>query len=772
MIDILNGSILLNKMNLRYIYFLFLFGIFFLKGFSQNSFYNVDTIREIKINFSTNSWDHILDSLYVMGDNERMVATLIIDGIQYDSVGVRYKGFSSVSVDRTKNPFNIKLDYLIDDQNHFGVDKIKLSNVIADPSFIREVLTYEIARKYMPASESNYANLYINDTLWGLYTNTEAVNKDFIRKHYDNRYNPFFKCNPENLDILPGGENSNLSNTHGTDSVNYYPYYDIESDNGWSYLYNFIDTLNNTPESIECVLNIDRVIWMHALNYSLINFDSYVGYGQNYYIYMDNNGQFNPILWDLNMSFGSFRLTDASSLYYNGFTIAEAQSMDPLIHHNDISIAPRPLLRKVFENNRYRKMYIAHIRTIIEENILNQDYYNRGQYLQSLIDQGVQNDNNKFYSYNDFTTNLNSSVSLVSGECPGITELMDARASYLSSYPGYQGAPSINNVINDNNQNNSLGTDISITAKISNADYTMLAYRYGSNDKFIEIEMYDDGSHNDSLGGDGIYGAIISNPSNYIEYYIYADNDSAGMFSPERAAYEYYTISNFIDHGQLVINEIMSNNTSTVVDQSDDYEDWIEIYNPTPYSVSTNGLYLSDDPANYQKWIFPSYHIPSDGYLIVWADEDQSQGGLHANFKLLSLGEKLILSYNNSLVIDSITFPAINENGSYARSPNGTGPFNFMLPTFKWNNDIVGISHIDSDHTLNCYPNPFNSFFSFDLASSSSVKISDMFGKLILEQDMNQGLRKINASSWSAGIYFLNIISNKNQTANRIIKIK
>ena len=48
--------------------------------------------------------------------------------------------------------------------------------------------------------------------------------------------------------------------------------------------------LNNTPESIESVLNIDRVIWMHALNYSLINFDSYVGYGQNYYIYMDNNG--------------------------------------------------------------------------------------------------------------------------------------------------------------------------------------------------------------------------------------------------------------------------------------------------------------------------------------------------------------------------------------------------------------------------------------------------------------------------------------------------
>ena len=37
------------------------------------------------------------------------------------------------------------------------------------------------------------------------------------------------------------------------------------------------------------------------------------------------------------MSFGSFRLTDASSIYFNGFDIAQAQSMDPLLHHTQIS---------------------------------------------------------------------------------------------------------------------------------------------------------------------------------------------------------------------------------------------------------------------------------------------------------------------------------------------------------------------------------------------------------------------------------------------------
>ena len=129
----------------------------------------------------------------------------------------------------------------------------------------------------------------------------------------------------------------------------------------------------------------------------------------------------------------------------------QAQEMDPLIHHNFISVSPRPLMRNLFSSARYRKMYLAHIRTIMEENFLNQDYNLRGQYLQNLIDQYVQNDTNKFYSYSDFITNLNNQVSLSVVICPGITQLMDARSNYLSSYYGYSGFPSISNISTSQN---------------------------------------------------------------------------------------------------------------------------------------------------------------------------------------------------------------------------------------------------------------------------------------------------------------------------------
>ena len=185
---------------------------------------------------------------------------------------------------------------------------------------------------------------------------------------------------------------------------------------------------------------------MHALNYSLVNFDSYIGYGQNYYLYKDATKQFNPILWDLNMSFGSFRLTDASSVYFGGFDIAQAQNMDPLLHHTQISVSSRPLLRNLFLSERNRKMYIAHIRTIVQEHFLNQNYYMRGQHFQNLINVSVQNDTNKFYSYADFMTNLTNPVPLVTGDCPGITQLMDARANYLSTYTGFTGEPTISNI--------------------------------------------------------------------------------------------------------------------------------------------------------------------------------------------------------------------------------------------------------------------------------------------------------------------------------------
>ena len=731
--------------------------------YAQYSFYDTDTVREVRIYFYDSNWDALLDSLYVLGDEQRILADISIDGNLYDSVGVRYKGFSSVSVNRVKNPFNIKLDYIIDDQNHQGIKKLKLSNVIHDPSFVREILSYEIARKYMPASQANYCNIFINDTLWGLYNNVESVNKSFLIKHFDSKYNTFIKGNPENINIQIGGENSNLSNTHGLDTNNYQVYYEMKSDHGWQELYNLIDTLNNFPDSISNILNIDRVLWMHAFNYTLINFDSYVGYAQNYYLYRDLSGLFNPIVWDLNMSLGSFRLTDASQLYFSGFDINQAQYIDPLTHHNYISVSPRPLMTNLFSKSRFRKMYMAHIRTILEENIINQEYFNRAQFFQNLIDIHVQNDTNKFYSYTDFTNNLNNQVNLTSSICPGITQLMDVRASFLSSCPGYSGEPTISNITSSFP---SLGDDFLLNAQVNDASHVRVYYRFGENEKFKIIEMYDDGAHNDNMSGDGIFGCEISNCSNSVEYYLYADNDSAGVFSPKRAAYEYYSKQFNINNGELVINELMTNNTTTSYDNNGDFDDWIELYNNTNTPISTNNLFLSDNDSNLLKWKMPNFVVEPNSYLIIWADEDGQDGAEHANFKLSNLiSEKLTLSNIDSTLIDSITFTPLPADISYARIPNGTGPFSISPPTFSSNNNTNFISE-HSNIKSEIFPNPFSD--RIFIKSISGFYIVDFFGRIIYDTDT--AIEKINTLSWSSGVYFLRFKNNLENT-KKLIKI-
>ena len=201
---------------------------------------------------------------------------------------------------------------------------------------------------------------------------------------------------------------------------------------------------------------------------------------------------------------------------------------------------------------------------------------------------------------------------------------------------------------------------------------------------------------------DGIRGKIL-NCANSIEYYFYAENDSTGVFSPERAAYEFFSYDFNLDPGDLVINELMSNNNSIVFDENGDYEDWIELYNTTNFPISTKGLYLTDTISYLHKWELPNHIIHPNSYLVIWADDDQNQGTIHSNFKLSNQGEKIILSNTDSTIIDSVSFLTQLEDISFARNPNGIGLFEMMLPTFNKNNNLILDNFVLND--FNFFPN-------------------------------------------------------------------
>ena len=157
--------------------------------------------------------------------------------------------------------------------------------------------------------------------------------------------------------------------------------------------------------------------------------------------------------------------------------------------------------------------------------------------------------------------------------------------------------------------------------------------------------------------------------------------------------------------------------------------------------------------------------MPND-YIIVWLDGDDGlQSGLHSSFKLSSGGEELFLSTPALDIVDAIFFPSILTDISYARVPNGNGPFILQTHTFESNNTIG--TFVD-DKSLNSliYPNPANNYFKIKTDQESTLKIYNSLGRLIDNQEKTTQ-KTINCVSWPSGIYFVKI----GQQIHKLIKL-
>lgn len=745
--------------------------------------YDIENITIIRLTFEDSNWDYQMDQLYSAGNEGRLLGSAEVNGIQFDSVGVRYKGNSSYSSRNKKNPLNIKLDYMISDQEYDNYGTLKLSNVYNDPSFVREVLGYEIARNYMPASQSNYAKVYINGTYYGLYVSSQSVDKYFAKTHFAEKDNSFFKG-----ELTNDNPNSTVEvwGYFGSLVSSYYSYYELESDGGWNDLVNFLDVFNNDVENVEDVLNVDRHLWMLAYDNLLVNLDAPINFGHNYYIYMDNAGRFNPIIWDLNENFGVFsNLVGSSSLSTTG-----KQQLTPYLNENNSNY---PIISQMLADESYRKMYVAHMKTIMSEQFETGNYRSRALELQEIIDQEVQDDPNKIYTYANFISNIDYSIGSSGGNpgqpsssTIGITQLMEARITYLNDLGTFSAqAPEISNLVDV--EEVQLGEDILFKCEADYANEVTLCYRNSENDAFTKIAMYDDGAHDDGASSDGSYGVSLSASGSKLQYYFYAENDDAATFYPAGAE---YTVCELSISGGLCINEFLADNESINVDANGDNDDWIELYNGSDSDISLSGYYLSDDSDDLTQWAFPDTSIPSGGYLIVWADKDEDVGELHAEFKLSASGEAIYLVNSASEIVDEVIFGAQTADYSMGRYENGSGDFVQMIPSFSQENtgEVTAVEHNGELDLINeyvlepNYPNPFNpqTHISFSLPESAqvSLQIFDTAGKLVetlLENSYcasGQYNYTWNAGTRSTGIYFAVLTSGSQRITQKMILLK
>ena len=144
-------------------------------------------------------------------------------------------------------------------------------------------------------------------------------------------------------------------------------------------------------------------------------------------------------------------------------------------------------------------------------------------------------------------------------------------------------------------------------------------------------------------------------------------------------------------NAQVVINEFSCSNLNQFVDDHSDYEDWIELYNPSLVSVNLAGYYLSDDSLNNTKWQIPAgISIGASGFLRFWTSGRNvaTPTGYHTNFKLTQTKNSedfIVLSNPSAIIIDYVKLNNANNTQlghSRGRQPNGSATWKvFTSPT-------------------------------------------------------------------------------------------
>jgi len=100
-------------------------------------------------------------------------------------VGIRLKGMGSFRSLEEKPSFAVKFDEFVENQTYGGLKKLMFNNSSQDPTYLGELLATGLFDDAgVPAARVTHARVRLNDRDLGLYVVIEAMNKDFLKRHF------------------------------------------------------------------------------------------------------------------------------------------------------------------------------------------------------------------------------------------------------------------------------------------------------------------------------------------------------------------------------------------------------------------------------------------------------------------------------------------------------------------------------------------------------------------------------------------------------------
>lgn len=297
-------------------------------------------VHRIEITMDAEDYETMLLVYRQTGEKQYFHASVTIDGVTVDNVGIRLKGNASLrqalGVGRgpagrpgqvvepnpgsgngemgnlaggnrqTQTPLLIKFDEFVSGQEYQGYDRlaIRSAGTRYNAAMLQEPVTNYVFRLMgLPATKTAYAGISLNGGGEHLYTLSEVIEEKYLDEHFENGGGILYKAEAH-ADMRYQGEDPGSY----TDS---FEQQTRKNDGDMSPLIDFIKFVTESDDEtfekeLPGRLDTEAFATYLAINSLLVNNDSMAGMGNNYYLYYDDlSGKFTVLMWDANESLGT-----------------------------------------------------------------------------------------------------------------------------------------------------------------------------------------------------------------------------------------------------------------------------------------------------------------------------------------------------------------------------------------------------------------------------------------------------------------------------------
>ena len=369
-------------------------------------------VHIINIEISDEDW---MDLKLHPTEKTKYHINITIDGETLEDVSFATKGNTSLT-EVAKNPnsdrysFKINFKKYVKGQTYYGLNKLNLSNIFADATYMKDFVSYEISREAgVDAPLTSYVWLTVNGEDFGLYLAIEDMSSGYLRRVKNGEgvlYKPATMSFEQSNDSQRTNgspirdKSAGASLLYSTDDLSAYSsiFDNAETDATEADMQRVVAALKGlaSQEHLDAYLDTDEIIRYFVAHNFVLNYDSYTGSNLHNYFLYENGGRLQMLPWDYNLAFGGY--TGGGPGNTHAISASELINWGIDAPLTNASLADRPMWSWIAESQEY----LARYHQMYDELI--QDYFESGRFeeemeaIHDLIRPYVEKDPSAFYS--------------------------------------------------------------------------------------------------------------------------------------------------------------------------------------------------------------------------------------------------------------------------------------------------------------------------------------------------------------------------------------